>query len=201
MEALTNTNAPVAYDPIRYGREILRIPQGTKIEAKSELGKFIIDSTKKFNDQRMAALSASPQAAPQFMTVTNAEGRAIDILIKPNGEPMVIEPKVQNTQQGMYTMSNPTNAVPLIDPNTKQQLQGYAADPMMGGMPQPTIGGAGMAVTNAPTAAPMQTPAPSPTPAGASSLEGKKVVQNGVTYLISNNIPHVQINGQWVPQR
>jgi hypothetical protein len=165
MEALTNTNAPVAYDPIRYGREILRIPQGTKIEAKSELGKFIIDSTKKFNDQRMAALSASPQAPPQFMTVTNAEGRAIDILIKPNGEPMVIEPKVQNTQQGMYTMSNPTNAVPLIDPNTKQQLQGYAADPMMGGMPQPGIGGAGMAVTNAPTAAPVQTPAPSPTPA------------------------------------
>ena len=149
----------------------------------------------------MEALSASPQAAPQFMTVTNAEGRAIDILIKPNGEPMVIEPKVQNTQQGMYTMSNPTNAVPLIDPNTKQQLQGYAANPMMGGMPQPGIGGAGMAVTNAPTAAPVQTPAPSPTPAGASSLEGKKVVQNGVTYLISNNIPHVQINGQWVPQR
>jgi hypothetical protein len=201
MELLTNTNAPVAYDPIRYGREIMGIPQGTKIEAKSELGKFIIDSTKKFNDRRMEALSAGPQAAPQFMSVTNAEGRAIDILIKPDGEPMVIEPKVQNTQQGMFTMANPTNAVPLVDPRTGQQLQGYAADPTMGGAPMPGIGGAGMAVTNAPTAAPMQTPSPSPAPAGASSLEGKKVVQNGVTYLISNNIPHVQVNGQWVPQQ
>jgi hypothetical protein len=89
----------------------------------------------------------------------------------------------------------------MVNPQTGQPLMGYAADPTMGGAPMPGIGGAGMAVTNAPTAAPMQTPTPSPAPAGASSLEGKKVVQNGVTYLISNNIPHVQVNGQWVPQQ
>lgn len=188
MDLLTNTNAPVAYDPIRYGREVMGIPQGTKIEAKSDLGKFIIDSTKKFNDRRMEALSASPQAAPQYMTVTNAEGRAIDLLIKPNGEPMVIEPKVQNTQQGLVTMMNPTNAVPVVNPQTGQPLMGYAADPMMSGMPQPGIGGAGMAVTNAPAAAPTQTPAPSPTP---QFTEGQVVRQNGITYVFTN--------GQFVP--
>jgi hypothetical protein len=145
--------------------------------------------------------AAQPVQPPQFMSLTNSEGRVIDVLVKPDGTPQVVEPKVQNTQQGIMTMVNPTNAVPMVNPQTGQPLMGYAADPMMGGMPQPGIGGAGMAVTNAPTAAPVQTPAPSPTPAGASSLEGKKVVQNGVTYLISNNIPHVQINGQWVPQR
>jgi hypothetical protein len=185
MELLTNTNAPVAYDPIRYGREIMGIPQGTKIEAKSELGKFLIDSTKKFNDRRMEALSAGPQAAPQFMSVTNAEGRAIDILIKPDGEPMVIEPKVQNTQQGMFTMANPTNAVPLVDPRTGQQLQGYAAEANYGGAPAPMAGGGAFAGTNAPA------PSPTPYPEGA-KIRNKR---DGMIYQVVNGVPQL-IPGQ-----
>ena len=86
------------------------------------------------------------------------------------------------------TMVNPTNAVPMVNPQTGQPLMGYAADPMMGGMPQPGIGGAGMAVTNAPTAAPMQTPAPSPA-APAQLRDGMRVRQNGITYVITNGVP------------
>ena len=155
---------------------------------------------KKGIDQVMTVQQPPPEVTGG--SFTNAEGRVTDYIVKPKGvEVQVLEPKTFNTQQGMFTQVNPTNVAPIIDPRTGQQIMGYAADPMMGGMPQPGIGGTNMAVTNAPTAAPVQTPAPSPSPAGASSLEGKKVVQNGVTYLISNNIPHVQINGQWVPQR
>lgn len=130
---------------------------------------------------------SQPVPPPQFMSLTNAEGRVIDVLVKPDGTPQVVEPKVQNTQQGIMTMVNPTNAVPMVNPQTGQPLMGYAADPMMGGMPQPGIGGAGMAVTNAPTAAPMQTPAPSPAP--QQLREGSVVRQNGVTYRITNGVP------------
>jgi hypothetical protein len=125
--------------------------------------------------------AAQPVQPPQFMSLTNSEGRVIDVLVKPDGTPQVVEPKVQNTQQGIMTMVNPTNAVPMVNPQTGQPLMGYAADPMMGGMPQPGIGGAGMAVTNAPTAA------PSPTP--QQLREGSVVRQNGVTYRITNGVP------------
>jgi hypothetical protein len=162
MDALTNTNAPIAYDPIRYGREIMGIPAGTKIKTDSELGKFIVDQTKKFNERRIEALSAGPQSEPRFMSVTNAEGRVIDLLIKPDGDPIVIEPKTLNTQQGMFTMANPTNAAPIIDPRTGQQVQGYAAGPMMG------IDAAPLGTyTPGQPAAPTQTPAPTPMPSAA----------------------------------
>lgn len=121
---------------------------------------------KKAIDQTMTV--QQPVQPPQFMSLTNSEGRVIDVLVKPDGTPQVVEPKVQNTQQGIVTMVNPTNAVPVVNPNTQQPYMGYAADPTMGGAPMPGIGGAGMAVTNAPTmtnaptAAP--TPQPSPTP-------------------------------------
>ena len=136
---------------------------------------------KKGIDQVMTV--QQPVQPPQFMSLTNSEGRVIDVLLKPNGDPQIVEPKVQNTQQGIMTMVNPTNAVPMVNPQTGQPLMGYAADPMMGGMPQPGIGGGGMAVTNAPTAA------PSPTP--QQLREGSIVRQNGVTYKIVNGQPVV----------
>ena len=125
-----------------------------------------------------------PAAPPEVTggSFTNAEGRVTDYIVKPKGvEVQVLEPKTFNTQQGMFTQVNPTNVAPIIDPRTGQQLMGYAADPMMGGMPQPGIGGAGMAVTNAPTAA--------PSPAPQQLREGSVVRQNGVTYRITNGVP------------
>jgi hypothetical protein len=187
MDALTNTNAPIAYDPIRYGREIMGIPAGTKIKTDSELGKFIVDQTKKFNERRIEALSAGPQSEPRFMSVTNAEGRVIDLLIKPDGDPIVIEPKTLNTQQGMFTMANPTNAAPIIDPRTGQQVQGYAADPTMGGPSPAPLAGGGMMATNAPAASPTQTPAPSPTPFPEGAVIRSK--RDGKNYRIVNGQP------------
>jgi len=135
----------------------------------------------------------APQKPPQFMSLTNAEGRVIDVLLKADGTPQVVEPKVQNTQQGIMTMVNPTNAVPMVNPQTGQPLMGYAADPTMGGAPMPGIGGAGMAVTNAPTAAPTQTPAPSPTPyPEGATIRGKS---DGLLYKVVNGVPQL-IPGQ-----
>jgi hypothetical protein len=154
-------------------------------EAEFESDKKAYDYyTKKGIDQAMA----QPQSPPQFMSLTNSEGRVIDVLMKPNGEPMVVEPKVQNTQQGMFTMANPTNAVPIVDPRTGQQLQGYAADPMMGGMPSPApLAGGGMMATNAPTAAPVQAPTPSPTPFPEGAVIRNK--RDGKNYRIVNGQP------------
>jgi hypothetical protein len=186
MDALTNTNAPMMYDLRRFANEVMGV-KGVRMRTDSPEFKFIADQAKKFNDMRMQALAAGPQAEPKFMSITNAEGRVIDVLIKPNGEPMVVEPKVQNTQQGMFTMSNPTNAVPLVDPRTGQQLQGYAADPMMGGPSPAPLAGGGMMATNAPTAAPVQTPAPSPTPFPEGAVIRSK--RDGKNYRIVNGQP------------
>jgi hypothetical protein len=110
---------------------------------------------------RMQALSASPQSEPKFMSITNPEGRVIDVLIKPNGEPMVVEPKTLNTQQGMFTMANATNAAPIIDPRTGQQVKGYAAGIDLGEDAAP------LGTYTPGQAAPQQTPAPSPAPSAA----------------------------------
>jgi hypothetical protein len=145
---------------------------------------------KKGIDQAMSV--QQPVQPPQFMSLTNAEGRVIDVLVKPDGTPQVVEPRVQNTQQGIMTMVNPTNAVPLVNPQTGQPLMGYAADPMGSG-PMPSIGGPGMAATNAPTAAPAQTPAPSPTPyPEGATIRGKS---DGLLYKVVNGVPQL-IPGQ-----
>lgn len=163
MDALTNTNAPVMYDLKRFGREVMGL-SGMKLKKDSEEFKFVVDQAKKFNEMRMKALASGPSAEPQFMSLTNPEGRVVDVLIKPDGEPMVVEPKTLNTQQGMFTMANPTNAAPIIDPRTGQQVMGYAADPMMGDAPQ-TIGPYGATPQKTPTPSPVPQTAPAPTPA------------------------------------
>lgn len=145
-----------------------------------------------YNKKAIDMMLEAPQKqqAPQFMSLTNSEGRVIDVLVKPDGTPQVVEPKTQNTQQGIMTMVNPTNAVPVVNPQTGQPIMGYAADPMMGSMPSPApLAGGQMAATNAPTAVPVQTPAPSPTP--AQLREGMIVRQGGVTYKIVNGQPVV----------
>ena len=176
------------YDLRRFANEVMGV-KGVRMRTDSPEFKFIADQAKKFNDMRMQALAAGPQAEPKFMSITNAEGRVIDVLIKPNGEPVVVEPKTLNTQQGMFTMSNPTNAAPIIDPRTRQQLQGYAADPMMADPSLAPLAGGGMMATNAPTAAPVQTPAPSPTPFPDTATVRRKA--DGKLFKI--------VNGQLVP--
>jgi hypothetical protein len=160
MDALTNTNAPMMYDLRRFANEVMGV-KGVRMRTDSPEFKFIADQAKKFNDMRMQALSASPQSEPKFMSITNPEGRVIDVLIKPNGEPMVIEPKTLNTQQGMFTMANATNAAPIIDPRTGQQVKGYAAGIDLGEDAAP------LGTYTPGQAAPQQTPAPSPAPSAA----------------------------------
>jgi hypothetical protein len=165
MDALTNTNAPMMYDLRRFANEVMGV-RGVRMRTDSPEFKFIADQAKKFNDMRMQALSAGPQSEPKFMSITNAEGRVIDVLIKPDGEPMVIEPKTLNTQQGMFTMANATNAAPIIDPRTGQQVKGYAAGIDLGEDAAPlgtyTPGQAAPQQTPAPSPAPSAVPAPSP---------------------------------------
>lgn len=145
--------------------------------------------TKKSVDQAMTV--QQPVQPPQFMSLTNSEGRVIDVLVKPDGTPQVVEPKVQNTQQGIVTMVNPTNAVPVVNPQTQQPYMGYAADPMMGGAPMPGIGGADMAVTNAPTMTNAPSPSPTPYPEGA-KIRSKR---DGLLYQVVNGVPQL-IPGQ-----
>jgi len=160
MDALTNTNAPMMYDLRRFANEVMGV-RGVRMRTDSPEFKFIADQAKKFNDMRMQALSASPQSEPKFMSITNPEGRVIDVLIKPNGEPMVVEPRTLNTQQGMFTMANATNAAPIIDPRTGQQVKGYAAGIDLGEDAAP------LGTYTPGQAAPQQTPAPSPAPSAA----------------------------------
>jgi hypothetical protein len=122
-----------------------------------------------------------PESAPVVTggSFTNAEGRVTDYIVKPKGvDVQLLEPKVLITPGGTYTMKSPTNAVPVLLPDGST-AQNYTGDPTMGA-PAPTIGG-GMAVTNAPTAA--------PSPAPQQLREGSVVRQNGVTYRITNGVP------------
>jgi hypothetical protein len=140
---------------------------------------------KKGLDQAMSPEQLTSVSGGSF---TNAEGRVTDYLVKPKGvDVQVLEPRVQNTQQGMFTMTSPTNAVPIVDPRTGQQLQGYAADPTMGGPSPAPLAGGGMAATNAPAASPTQTPAPSPTPFPEGAVIRSK--RDGKNYRIVNGQP------------
>ena len=131
-----------------------------------------------------------PKEQPKYMSLTNEADGSVVRGIMEQGKFREIPVDKINTQQGMFTMANPTNAVPIVDPRTGQQVQGYAADPMMGGAPAPLAGG-GMMATNAPAAAPSptptQTPAPSPTPFPEGAVIRNK--RDGKTYKIVNGQP------------
>jgi hypothetical protein len=119
-------------------------------------------------------------------TLRDPEGRVIDVLIKPNGEPMVIEPKTLNTQQGMFTMANATNAAPIIDPRTGQQVKGYAAGIDLGEDAAP------LGTYTPGQATPQQTPAPSaapaPSPQAPQQAQFVRVVSpDGKTGIIPSN--------------
>lgn len=124
-------------------------------------------ATKTVNDLNKSKLesmmSPSQPQSVSFGSATNSEGRVFDYMVKPKGvDVQVMEPKVLNTQQGMFTQVNPTNVAPIVDPRTGQQVMGYAADPMMSGAPVPTLGNGAFSGTNAPTNAPTASPSPTP---------------------------------------
>lgn len=154
----------MVYDVMRFGREVMQIEPGTKVEIDSPQYKFIEKQATKFNDLRMQAVASGPKAPPQFYTMTNQEGRAIDVLIKPSGDIQIIEPKIQNTRQGLMTLVNPTNAVPMVNPQTGEALEGYvAADSMYG--EQPVVGAQ-------PAATPAATPTAAMKPYSMTNAEG-----------------------------
>jgi hypothetical protein len=149
-------------------------------------------ATKTVNDLNKSKLesmmSPSQPQSVSFGSATNSEGRVFDYMVKPKGvDVQVMEPKVLNTQQGMFTQVNPTNVAPIVDPRTGQQVMGYAAYPMMSGSPMPGIGGAGMAATNAPAMTNAPTPSPTPYPEGA-KIRNKR---DGLLYQVVNGIPQL----------
>ena len=121
---------------------------------------------------------------------TNAEGRVTDYIVKPKGvDVQLLEPKFLTTPRGTFTMKSPTNAVPVLLPDGST-AQNYTGDPTMGA-PAPTIGGGGMAVTNAPTMTNAPSPSPTPYPEGA-KIRSKR---DGLLYQVVNGVPQL-IPGQ-----
>ena len=115
---------------------------------------------------------------PQYITLTNQADNSEVRGIMEGGKFRQIPVDKLTTPSGTFAMQTSTNAAPIYLPDGSV-AQNYTGDPTMGA-PAPTIGG-GMAVTNAPTAA------PSPTP--QQLREGSIVRQNGVTYRITNGVP------------
>lgn len=138
---------------------------------------------KKGIDQAMAV--QQPVEKPPYLTWTNEHGFTVSGFLKPDGSVQVVPAERVSTPSGTYTMQTPTNAVSIAAPNTPTIGNYLTGDQVMGGAPAPGIGGAGMAVTNAPTT----TNAPTPSPTPAQLREGMRVRQNGITYVITNSVP------------
>jgi len=115
------------------------------------------------NKAKLQSMMSPEQGMPQYITLTNqADGSEVRGIME-GGKFREIPIDKITTPKGTFAMQTSTNAAPIYLPDGST-AQNYTSDPFAGGAPMPGIGGAGMAVTNAPTAAPMQTPAPSPTP-------------------------------------
>jgi hypothetical protein len=140
------------------------------------------------NKSKLESMMSPEKSAPQYITLTNNADRSEVRGIMEGGKFREIPADKINTQQGMFTMSNPTNAAPIVDPRTGRQVMGYAADPYAGSpAPAPLAGGGAFAGTNAPAAAPSPTPYP----------EGAKIrnKRDGMLYQVVNGVPQL-IPGQ-----
>ena len=121
--------------------------------------------------------------------------KKVDAMVKAE-----FNPEILNTQQGLYARYNGTNAVAIAPMTTNaqgqavrgDQLRGYAAEQYGdSAAPAPGIGGAGMAVTNAPTMTNAPSPSPTPYPEGA-KIRSKR---DGMMYQVVNGVPQL-IPGQ-----
>jgi hypothetical protein len=140
------------------------------------------------NKSKLESMMSPEKSMPQYVTLTNKADNSEVRGIMEGGKFRDIPVDKINTQQGMYAMSNPTNAAPIVDPRTGQQVRGYAADPDYGSAaPAPMAGGGAFAGTNAPTASPSPTPYP----------EGAKIrnKRDGMLYQVVNGVPQL-IPGQ-----
>ena len=116
------------------------------------------------NKSKLESMMSPEKNAPQYVTLTNAADGSEVRGIMESGKFREIPVDKINTQQGMFTMSNPTNAAPIVDPRTGQQVMGYAAEPMMGQSMDAVIGQYGQTNAPSPQQTPMPAPAPSPMP-------------------------------------
>ena len=134
---------------------------------------------KKAMDKKMEQAAKMPQ-----LVSTNApDGTALNLLVQPDGQAQIIRPTLVNSKQGLMSMRNPTNAVPVLDPATGKPIMGYAAEEGYGEPAPVAFGQMGPSATNAPT--PAAAPAPTPYPEGA-KIRSKA---DGQIYTIVNGTP------------
>jgi len=130
----------------------------------------------------------SESKVARLMQTNTEDGQRINLLIQPDGTAQVLKPELRETKDGTMAIINHTNAVPVVNVQTKQPIMGYAAEPDWGpDTNRPTLPGA----TNAPT--PTPTPAPTPKPVTVAELQsrlgvslppGTHVLPNGRTITV-----------------
>ena len=148
-------------------KELLRaIKNGVQFTDKSA-AEFILA-------QQVESMKAAQNAQPpRIVSVTNqATGGVMEFLTHPSMQPQPIKRETFQTQGGIYSQMNPTNAVPIVDPATGKPLMGYAAEP--------TYGDAGAALGA--SAAPAQAPQ-------SQFKEGSLLRQNGQLFRVVGGVP------------
>lgn len=149
-----------------------------------------VKTAEDLNKQKLQAAMMPEQAMPQYITLTNkADGSEVRGIME-GGKFREIPVDKITTPKGTFAMQTSTNAAPIYLPDGSV-AQNYTSDPFAGGAPMPGVGGAGMAVTNAPTMTNAPTPSPTPFPEGA-KIRSKR---DGMMYQIVNGVPQL-IPGQ-----
>jgi hypothetical protein len=111
-----------------------------------------VKTAEDLNKQKLQAAMMPEQSMPQYITLTNKDDNSTIRGIIEGGKFREVPVDKITTPQGTFALQTATNAAPIYLPDGSV-AQNYTGDPTMGA-PAPTIGGAGMAATNAPTAAP-----------------------------------------------
>ena len=149
-----------------------------------------VKTAEDLNKQKLQAIMMPEQAAPQYITLTNKADNSEVRGIMEGGKFREIPVDKVTTPKGTFALQTATNAAPIYLPDGSV-AQNYTSDPTMGGAPAPGIGGAGMAVTNAPTMTNAPSPSPTPYPEGA-KIRSKR---DGMMYQVVNGVPQL-IPGQ-----
>jgi len=172
---------------VRPGQKVGYGPDDIRPEQHDANQKAYEYYTKKSIDQMVTV--QQPAQPPQYITLTNqADGSEVRGIME-EGKFREIPVDKITTPKGTFALQTATNASPIYLPDGSV-AQNYTGDPNIGA-PMPSIGGAGMAVTNAPTNAPVATPSPTPYPEGA-KIRSKR---DGLLYQVVNGVPQL-IPGQ-----
>jgi hypothetical protein len=124
---------------------------------------------------------------PQLVQTNTEDGQRVNLLVQPDGTSQVLKPQLLNTKEGVMSVINQTNAVPIVNPQTGKPVAGYAFEEGYGeaGNGGAVFGEQGPMPTNAPVAVPQAAPAPTPFPEGA-TIRSKT---DGRLYKIINGQP------------